>query len=104
MISHRYCLYFICKRFSETGKPTAVKQRIEETKSQLEKAEEYRLIGNNEFRNQDYPKSIDAYTNSIRCDSNNAVVYMNRALACTSSTAWYTSILSYRFDFRLQNQ
>ena len=56
-----------------------------DVKDRAQKADEHRLSGNTAFKSNEYQQSIDSYTKSIQYDDNNIVVYMNRALARTST-------------------
>ncbi|CAK4068225.1 unnamed protein product [Aphanomyces euteiches] len=53
-----------------------------------EKALEAKNLGNDEFKNGNYPKAVEYYSEAIKRDPNNAVYYANRAAALTKLTSF----------------
>ena len=45
----------------------------------MEKANEYKNAGNEAFKNKEYEKSIELFTNAIEINPNDHILYSNRS-------------------------
>lgn len=69
---------------SDTDILSDLKKKKKEVKNKkmapVNKALEYKDKGNNLFKNKDYAKAIECFTNAIQEDPNDHIFYSNRSL------------------------